>query len=248
MKHRHLSATAALACAVLALTACSSAKTPVAAGDAKSSAPASATPGAGTTAAQPTLTPSTSASQTQGQDQAPSQPAPTGGAIAVAEACRGSEQESDVSGVLTGTDRSATPRVTGIVKLTNTSTRPCELYGPADVRTTGPTVTKLVTAVLGDVEFPAGKGKGTVLQPGKSAYQAVSWLESPPTAPNAECTTGDLLILARNDGAIDIKVPAKGARFCPVKESGSAQVAIGAPLADEAQARVQLEALSTKKR
>ncbi|KQV20103.1 MULTISPECIES: DUF4232 domain-containing protein [unclassified Kitasatospora] len=230
MKKRHLAATTALACVALALTACSSAKTPVAAGDSKGSATApsagsSASPGGGPTTSTPSST-----------------------ATPAAESCGGSEKESDVTGVLTNLDKTAAPRWSGVIKLTNVSKRPCKLYGPADVRTDGAgTFTKLVTGVLGDVQFVTDPAKATVLQPGESLYQAVSWLSSPPTAPNASCTTGNQLALYRNEGAITISVPVKDARFCPAKDIGSPQVMIGAQLTVEAQATAQLQAFSTKK-
>ncbi|MFJ9518036.1 DUF4232 domain-containing protein [Kitasatospora sp. NPDC101801] len=230
MKKRHLTAGTALACVALTLTACSSARTPVAADDSKASPVTSgsaATPSAG--GAPTTATP--------------------GSTIAPAAApCGGSEKESDVTGVLTDLDTSASPRWSGVIKLTNVSKKPCKLYGPADVRTDGPgTFTKLVTGVLGDVQFVTDPAAATVLQPEESLYQAVSWLSSPPTAPNAACTTGNQLALFRNEGAITVSVPLKDARFCPAKDIGSPQVMIGAQLAVKGQAAAQLQIFSTKK-
>ncbi|MFI5532172.1 hypothetical protein ACIA8O_26930 [Kitasatospora sp. NPDC051853] len=234
MKNRHLTAATALACAVLALSACSSSGTPVAAGDAKS--PAATTPSpspsagtGGSASPKDTATPSS----TGRPDAAP---------------CGGSEKETDVTGVLTGLDKSAAPRWSGVVKLTNVSAKPCKLYGPADVRTDGAgTFQKLVTGVIGDVKFVTDRANATILGPGESLFQAVSWLSSPPTAPNAACTTGNQLVLVRNEEALFISVPVKDARFCPSKEIGSPQVMIGAQLAVEAQAKGQLETFATKR-
>ncbi|GAA3021046.1 hypothetical protein GCM10020229_35350 [Kitasatospora albolonga] len=173
MKNRHLTATTALACAVLALSACSSTGSPVAAGDTKASptasgsAPSAATGGG----ASPTVPAPTSTTPTStGRPDAPS--------------CGGSEKETDVTGVLTGLDKSASPRWSGVIKLTNVSAKPCKLYGPADVRTDGAgTFHKLVTGVIGDVKFVTDRANATVIGPGESLYQAVSWLSSPPSAP-----------------------------------------------------------------
>ncbi|MFB9370724.1 hypothetical protein ACWCYY_19325 [Kitasatospora sp. NPDC001664] len=237
MKNRHLTATTALACAVLALSACSSTGSPVAAGDTKASptasgsAPSAATGGG----ASPTVPAPTSTTPTStGRPDAPS--------------CGGSEKETDVTGVLTGLDKSASPRWSGVIKLTNVSAKPCKLYGPADVRTDGAgTFHKLVTGVIGDVKFVTDRANATVIGPGESLYQAVSWLSSPPSAPNAECATGNQLVLVRNEEALFISVPVKDARFCPSKETGSPQVMIGAQLAVEAQAKGQLEVFATKR-
>ncbi|MFD0569459.1 hypothetical protein ACFQ0T_09505 [Kitasatospora gansuensis] len=45
-------------------------------------------------------------------------------------ACGGSERESDITGELTELDKSAAPRWSGVIKLTNVSKHACKLYGP----------------------------------------------------------------------------------------------------------------------
>ncbi|MER8184591.1 DUF4232 domain-containing protein [Kitasatospora sp. NPDC094015] len=234
MKIRHLTTATALACGVLTLAACGPTGTPAA---------APATPAAGTAA-------STAAGNAPAAASGSPQPGgkPSSTIVAEAPACGGSERESDITGELTELDRSAAPRWSGLIKLTNTSAHACKLYGPADVRTDGAngSFTKLATGVLGNVKFVTDKAHATVVMPGESLYQAVSWFSSPPTAPNASCTTGSLLVLARNEETLFVTIPVKDARFCPVTDIDSPQILIGAQLAVQAQARAQLQALTTK--
>ncbi|GAA2277414.1 MULTISPECIES: hypothetical protein [Kitasatospora] len=159
--------------------------------------------------------------------------------------CGNSELESDIAPEMIGLDGSAGGRWTGVIKLTNTSGQDCVMYGPADLRTdhTGGEFTKLTTGVLGDGTFSTDREHGTVLRVGGSVYQPVTWLSSPPVAPNASCTTGNLLVLARNEGVLTLPIPVKDARFCPSGEIGSPQVLIGVPQTTLADAQAQLQDL-----
>ncbi|TQF01639.1 hypothetical protein E6W39_04490 [Kitasatospora acidiphila] len=100
---------------------------------------------------------------------------------------------------------------------------------------------RLTTGVLGDGTFSADKAHGTVLEAGGEVFQPVTWLSSPPIAPDASCTTGSLLVIARSEEALLVKVPVKDARFCPSGDIGSPQVLIGVPQTtlDDAQAQLQ---------
>ncbi|MFD8597302.1 hypothetical protein ACFV1L_20090 [Kitasatospora sp. NPDC059646] len=222
---------AALACSVLALTACDP--------DGSSSA-APAAGSASTPAAAPSAAASTGA--TGGGSAAPG--GTTGGKPAAdTPACGGSEKESDVKAELT-VDRSGDPRITGVIKLTNTTAKDCVVYGKPELKTDHTAqFEKLASSVLGTGSFATDKANGTVLHPNVPVYQAVTWLSSPPVAPNASCTTGSLLVLVRNEGVLTLPMPVKDARYCPVKEEGSAQVQIGVPQASEADAKAQLRNL-----
>ncbi|MGW4379076.1 hypothetical protein [Kitasatospora sp. NPDC004531] len=229
MNLRKPAALAILVCSVLALTACDSdtAAGPAPAGSSAASALAAA-PSTDASAG------ASSGASGGGKSSAPAKPA---GDV---KACGGSEKESDVKAELT-LDRSADPRITGIVKLTNTSGTECVVYGKADLRTDHTQqFEKLVSGVLGNGSFAADKAGGTVLHPGVPVYQAVSWLASPPVAPNASCTTGSLLVMVRNEGVLTLPMPVKDARYCPEKEEGSPQVRIGVPQVSEADAKAQL--------
>ncbi|WP_329563210.1 hypothetical protein [Kitasatospora sp. NBC_01266] len=233
MKTRHLTAATLLTCAVLALTACGPDETPSAAAPAKSAGPA-----AGAVTGAP------AGSATRGAPQAGANPGGTAAKPDGADVplCGSSEGHSDVTGEMVGLDGSGNPRWTGVVKLTNVSGQACVMYGAADLRTDGtPTFTKLVTGVLGSGTFATDQAHGTVLKPQEVVYQPVSWLSSPPVAPNASCTTGSQLIVVRNDEVLIVNVPVKDARFCPSKEIGSPQVLIGVPQSSLSQARAQLQ-------
>ncbi|MFB7665832.1 hypothetical protein ACFC1R_18075 [Kitasatospora sp. NPDC056138] len=162
--------------------------------------------------------------------------------------CGSSEKESDVAAEMVGLSGSADPRWTGVVKLTNVSGHDCVVYGAADARTdhTSGEFTRLTTGVLGGGSFAADRAHGTVLRAGGAVFQPVTWLSSPPVAPNASCTTGSLLVLVRNEGVLSVSVPVKDARYCPAKESGSPQVLIGVPQPTLDQARAQLRNLGGK--
>ncbi|KJK56581.1 hypothetical protein UK12_21635 [Saccharothrix sp. ST-888] len=149
---------------------------------------------------------------------------------------------------MVGLDKSADPRWTGVVRLTNVSKHDCVMYGPADARTDHApgAFTKLATGVLGGGTFAADKAHGTVLRAGGEVFQPVTWLSSPPVAPNASCATGSLLVLVRNEEALTVSVPVKDARFCPSKDTGSPQVLIGVPQTTLAEARAQLQNLGGK--
>ncbi|WP_441246761.1 hypothetical protein [Kitasatospora sp. McL0602] len=241
MKTRHLTAATTLACALLTLTACGSNSTPSAApqGSTAASAGSSAgsSAGASTGSAKPDA-PQSSAKPTGAASGTAAKPAG-----ADVPACAGSEGHDEVTGQLVGLDKSADPRWNGVVKLSNVSGHACVMYGPADVRTdSGASVfTKLATGVLGSGSFATDKAHGTVLQAGETVFQPVSWVSSPPTAPNASCTTGKLLVLARNEESLFVTVPVTDARFCPVKDIGSPQVMIGIPRATLAEAQAQLQ-------
>ena len=228
MKTRHLTAAAVLGFAALTLTACGpdttpSASAPVAGSPAGGATGAAAAPGAAKSSAKPGGTKAT--------------PAGTDAPI-----CGSSEKESDVTGQMIGLDGKADPRWTGVIKLTNVSGKACVMYGPADLRTDGASVfTKLATGVLGSGSFATDQAHGTVLKPGEAVFQPVTWLSSPPIAPNAACTTGSQLVVVRNDEVLTVSVPVKDARFCPDKDSGSPQVLIGVPQATLAAAQAQLQ-------
>ncbi|QKW18832.1 hypothetical protein HUT16_06905 [Kitasatospora sp. NA04385] len=217
------------ACAVLALTACDPE-------DAGSAAPAATT--ASVAAPPATGTPATGASTPAGKAATGGG---TGGTVgADVPICGNSEKESDVKAELT-LDRSANPRINGVIKLTNTSGHDCVVYGAPDLRINHvPTeFMKLKSGVLGAGSFATDKAHGTVLRPGVPVYQAVSWLASPPVAPNATCATGDLLELVRNEGVLALTMDVKDGRYCPVAEEGSDQIQISVPKAGEADARAQ---------
>ncbi|MDH6110271.1 hypothetical protein P3T36_004797 [Kitasatospora sp. MAP12-15] len=233
MKTRHLTAAAVLGFAALTLTACGPDATPSAsapvAGTPAGTAPGSAASGASgaTGAGKSTAKPGGTASRPAGTD---------------APICGSSEKESDVTGQMIGLDGKADPRWTGVIKLTNTSGKACVIYGAADLRTDGsPVFTKLATGVLGSGAFATDRAHGTVLTAGESVYQPVTWLSSPPIAPNATCTTGSQLIVVRNDEVLTVSVPVKNARFCPDKATGSPQVLIGVPQTSLAAAQAQLQ-------
>ncbi|MDH6108495.1 hypothetical protein P3T36_003861 [Kitasatospora sp. MAP12-15] len=61
---------------------------------------------------------------------------------------------------------------------------------------------KLATGVLGSGAFATDQAHGTVLSAGEAVFQPVTWLSSPPIAPNATCTTGSQLIVVRNDDRV----------------------------------------------
>jgi hypothetical protein len=159
--------------------------------------------------------------------------------------CGNSEQESDIAAEMIGLDGSAGGRWNGVIKLTNTSGQDCVMYGAADLRTdhTSGEFTKLTTGVLGDGIFSTDRAHGTVLRVGRSVYQPVTWLSSPPVAPNASCTTGDHLVLVRNEEVLVLPVPVKDGRYCPSGELGSPQVLIGVPQTTLADAQAQLPSL-----
>ncbi|MDH6129836.1 hypothetical protein [Kitasatospora sp. GP82] len=160
--------------------------------------------------------------------------------------CGNSESESDIAPKMIGLNKSADGRWTGVIKLTNTSRQNCVMYGPADLRTdhTSGEFTRLTTGVLGDGIFSTDRAHGTVVPVGHSVYQPVTWLSSPPIAPNASCTTGNLLVLFRNEGVLALPIPVfKDARFCPSGEIGSPQVLIGVPKTTLADAQAQLHGL-----
>ncbi|MGK4582351.1 hypothetical protein [Kitasatospora sp. HPMI-4] len=157
--------------------------------------------------------------------------------------CGNSELESDIAAKMVGLHESADGRWTGVIKLTNTSRQDCVMYGPADLRTDHTTAefTKLTTGVLGDGIFSTDREHGTVVQVGHSVYQPVTWLSAPPVAPNASCTTGNLLVMVRNEGVLALPIPVfKDARFCPSGDIGSPQVLIGVPQRTLADAQAQL--------
>ncbi|MFF0393568.1 hypothetical protein ACFYS8_33445 [Kitasatospora sp. NPDC004615] len=223
-------ALALLACSVLALTACDPDTT---ANPAPATSSAASNP-----AGQPSATASGSTEGSGGKSSAP-------GAKPAADIriCGNSEKESDVKAELT-LDRSADPRITGVIKLTNTTGTECVVYGKPDLRTDHTAqFQKLASGVLGSGTFATDKANGTVLHPNVPIYQAVTWLASPPVAPNASCTTGSLLVLVRNEGVLSLPMPVKDARYCPMKEEGSDQVQIGVPQTSEADAKAQLRAL-----
>ncbi|MFF4342636.1 hypothetical protein ACFY00_22230 [Kitasatospora sp. NPDC001540] len=227
MNVRKPAALAALAaCAVLALTACD----PEDAG--------SAAPGAATTASTPAAAPPATAA-TAG---ATASKAATGGGTVGADVpiCGNSEKESDVKAELT-LDRSANPRINGVIKLTNTSGHDCVVYGAPDLRTNHVPneFTKLRSGVLGTGSFATDKAHGTVLRPNSPVYQAVSWLASPPVAANATCTTGEVLELVRNEQVLTLTMDVKDGRYCPVAAEGTDQIQIGVPKTSEAEARAQ---------
>ncbi|MFC8716668.1 hypothetical protein [Kitasatospora sp. NPDC057198] len=231
MNVRKPAALAALAaCAVLALTACDP-------DGADTAAPASAA--TGTPAAAPTA--AASAGATAGATAAASKGATGGGTVAAdVPICGNSEKESDVKAELT-LDKSAAPRINGVIKLTNTVDHDCVVYGGPDLRTNHVTneFMKLKSGVLGSGSFATDKEHGTVLRPGVPVYQAVSWLSSPPVAANATCTTGDVLELVRNGDVLGLTMQVKDGRYCPVAEEGSDQIQIGVPKTTEAEARAQ---------
>jgi hypothetical protein len=218
------------ACAVLALTACD----PEDGG--------SAAPAASTAASAPGAAPAASTAPSGGTGGSTAAPAGnTGGTVAAdMPICGNSEKESDVKAELT-LDKSANPRMNGIIKLTNTSGHDCVVYGGPDLRTNHVPTTfmKLKSGVLGTGSFATDKAHGTVLRPGVPVYQAVSWLASPPVAANATCTTGDVLELVRNGDVLGLQMQVKDGRYCPVAEDGSDQIQIGVPKASEAEARAQ---------
>ncbi|GGQ93590.1 hypothetical protein [Kitasatospora griseola] len=228
MNLRKPAALALLACSVLALTAC----------DPDSST--NAAPAKSTAASAPAAPPAASDGASGGSSSA----APGGGKPAAdVRICGNSEKESDVKAELT-LDRSADPRITGIIKLTNTTSTECVVYGKPDLRTDHTAqFQKLVSGVLGSGTFATDKAHGTVLHPNVPVYQAVTWLSAPPVAPNASCTTGSLLVLVRNEDVLSLPMQVKDARYCPIKEEGSAQVQIGVPQASEAEAKAQLRGL-----
>ncbi|RKE18232.1 hypothetical protein [Streptomyces sp. TLI_171] len=228
MKLRKPAAVAVLACAVLALTACDPE-------DGGSAAPA------GTTSAAAPPAASAGATAAAGSGGASS-----GGAVAAdVPICGGSEKESDVKAELT-LDRSADPRITGVIKLTNTSGHDCVVYGKPDLRTdhVSGSFTKLASGVLGAGSFATDKAHGTVLHTGVPVYQAITWLASPPVAANATCTTGDVLMMVRNEEVLSLTMQVKDGRYCPVKEEGSDQVQIGVPKPSLAEAQAQVKNLS----
>ncbi|MFD8481657.1 DUF4232 domain-containing protein [Kitasatospora sp. NPDC059673] len=228
MNLRKPAVVALLACSVLALTACDP--------------DTSANPAPATSSAASNPAASTSASGSAGASDGKSS-APGAKPAADLPACGGSEKESDVKAELT-LDKSADPRITGIIKLTNTSGTECVVYGKPDLRTDHTAqFQKLTSGVLGSGTFATDKAHGTVLHPDVPVYQAVTWLSSPPVAPNASCTTGSLLVLVRNDNLLTLPMPVKDARYCPMKEEGSDQVQIGVPQASEADAKAQLRNL-----
>ncbi|OKJ05252.1 hypothetical protein [Kitasatospora sp. CB01950] len=230
MNLRKPAAAALLACSVLALTACDP-------DTAANPAPATSSAAGGSAAAPSAGASAGGTGATGGKSSAPAKPA---GDV---KACGGSEKESDVKAELT-LDRSADPRITGVIKLTNTTSTDCVVYGKADLRTDHTAqFEKLVSGVLGSGTFATDKANGTVLHPNVPVYQAVTWLASPPVAPNSSCTTGSLLVMVRNEGVLTLPMPVKDARYCPVKEEGSDQVQIGVPQASEAEAKAQLRAL-----
>ncbi|MFK0195523.1 hypothetical protein [Kitasatospora sp. NPDC090308] len=238
MNVRKPAALAALAaCAVLALTACD----PEDGGTAAPAAPTAAS----TPAAPPAATPSGAPGGTGGSATAPAGGTGgtenTGGTVAAdVPLCGNSEKESDVKAELT-LDKSADPRINGVLKLTNTSGHDCVVYGGPDLRTdhVPGTFTKLRSGVLGGGSFATDRAHGTVLHPGTPVYQAVSWLSAPPVAANATCTTGDVLELVRNGEVLGLTVQVEDGRYCPIAEEGSDQIRIGVPKAGEAEARAQ---------
>ncbi|MFE0462140.1 hypothetical protein ACFW1A_23110 [Kitasatospora sp. NPDC058965] len=237
MKTRSLAtALAALACSALTLTACGPDET------SKTAAPApaaSASPSGAASGAAPGAGTAASAAPTAGRPTAQ----PTAATVpADVPLCGNSEKESDVKGELVGLDHSADPRWTAVVKLTNTLGKDCVMYGAADVETDHTAqFSKLVTSVLGQGTFATDRAHGTLLRAGASVYLPVTWLSSPPIAPNATCTTGDQLAVGRNEGVLLVSMPLKDARFCPMKDEGSPQVLLGVPQADLAAAKAQLQ-------
>ncbi|GLW73368.1 hypothetical protein Kpho02_56670 [Kitasatospora phosalacinea] len=227
MNVRKPAALAALtACAVLALTACD----PEDAGSAAS--------GATTAASAPAAAPPATAGATASKAATGGG---TGGTVgADVPICGNSEKESDVKAELT-LDRSANPRINGVIKLTNTSGHDCVVYGGPDLRTNHVPneFTKLKSGVLGTGSFATDKAHGTVLRPNAPVYQAVSWLASPPVAANATCTTGEVLELVRNEQVLTLTMDVKDGRYCPVAEEGSDQIQVGVPKTSEAEARAQ---------
>ncbi|WP_033258563.1 MULTISPECIES: hypothetical protein [Kitasatospora] len=217
------------ACAVLALTACDP-EPAGPSGAASATASGAASGAAGTPVAAP---PAQATASTGGSGTGPA-------ASADLPICGNSEKESDVKVELT-LDRSANPRINGVIKLTNTSGHDCVVYGPADLRTNHvPTeFTKLRSGVLGGGSFATDKAHGTVLHNGVPVYQAVSWLASPPVAANATCTTGDVLQLVRNGDVLSLDMQVKDGRYCPVAAEGTDQIQIGVPKTSEAEARAQ---------
>ncbi|RAJ33257.1 hypothetical protein K353_05653 [Kitasatospora sp. SolWspMP-SS2h] len=235
MNVRKPAALAALAaCAVLALTACD----PEDGGTAAPVAPAASTTPS-TPAAPPAATPS---GGTGGSTATPAGKTGAAGATVAADVpiCGNSEQESDVKAELT-LDRSANPRINGVIELTNTSGHDCVVYGGPDLRTNHvpDTFMKLRSGVLGGGSFATDRAHGTVLHPGTPVYQAVSWLASPPVAANATCTTGDVLELVRNGEVLGLTMRVEDGRYCPIAEDGSDQIQLGVPKASEAEARAQ---------
>ncbi|MFJ5927138.1 hypothetical protein ACIQF6_31565 [Kitasatospora sp. NPDC092948] len=231
MNLRKPAALALLACSVLALTAC----------DPDSSTSAAST--TSTAASNPAAPPAAPVSAGEAGSTGGTSSAAAGKSAADVPICGNSEKESDVKAELT-LDRSADPRITGIIKLTNTTKTDCVVYGKADLRTDHTAqFEKLVTGVLGSGTFATDKAHGTVLHPNVPIYQAVTWLASPPVAPNASCTTGSLLVLVRNEDVLSLPMQVKDARYCPVKEEGSPQVLIGVPQVSEADAKAQLRNL-----
>ncbi|WP_051732834.1 DUF4232 domain-containing protein [Kitasatospora phosalacinea] len=233
MNVRKPAALAALAaCAVLALTACDPE-------DSGSAAPAASTAAGATAGKSAPAAPPATAGATASK-------AATGGAAAGGTVgadvpiCGNSEKESDVKAELT-LDKSADPRINGVIKLTNTSGHDCVVYGAPDLRTNHVPneFTKLKSGVLGGGSFATDKAHGTVLRPGTPVYQAVSWLSSPPVAANATCTTGDVLELVRNEEVLTLTAQVKDGRYCPIAEEGSDQIQIGVPKATEGEARAQ---------
>ncbi|WP_030460165.1 hypothetical protein [Kitasatospora sp. NRRL B-11411] len=221
------------ACAVLALTAC----------DPEDSG--SAAPAASTAASAPGAAPAASTAPSGGTGGSTAAPAGntggTGGTVpADMPICGNSEKESDVKAELT-LDKSANPRMNGIIKLTNTSGHDCVVYGAPDLRINHVPTTfmKLKSGVLGAGSFATDKAHGTVLRPGVPVYQAVSWLASPPVAANATCATADVLEMVRNGEVLALQMQVKDGRYCPIAEEGSDQIQIGVPKASEAEARAQ---------
>ncbi|MFB7663572.1 hypothetical protein ACFC1R_06415 [Kitasatospora sp. NPDC056138] len=162
--------------------------------------------------------------------------------------CGNSELESDIAPKMIGLHESAGSRWSGVVKLTNTSAQDCVMYGPADLRTdhTSGEFTRLTTGVLGDGIFSTDRAHGTVVPVGRSVYQPVTWLSSPPIAPNASCTTGNLLVMVRNGGVLTLPIPVKDGRFCPSGDIDSPQVLIGVPQRTQVDALAQLQNLGIK--
>jgi hypothetical protein len=241
VKTRSLATAAVLACSALALTACGPDETP------KAAAPAPATASSAPAAGSGGAAGSGSSGSSGSSGGAASSAVPAAGQSAApvpadVPLCGNSEKESDIAAELVGLEHAADPRWTTVVKLTNTTGQDCVMYGAADVRTDHTAqFQKLATGVLGQGSFATDRAHGTVLRSGATVYQAVTWLSSPPVAPNATCTTGDVLAIARNEGVLLITVPLKDARFCPVKDAGSPQVLIGVPRTTLAEAKGDLQ-------
>ncbi|MGE7439859.1 MULTISPECIES: hypothetical protein [Kitasatospora] len=163
--------------------------------------------------------------------------------------CYNWEGYTPVVGEMVGLHVDADSRWSGVVKLANVSKQACVMYGPADVRTDDvrsanwPVLTKLTTGVLGDGIFSVDKEHGTVLEPGQEAFQPVTWLNSPPIAPEASCAQGSLLDIVRNGEEFDVAVRVPATRFCPSGDIGSPQVLIGVPQTTLDDARAQLQNL-----